>query len=339
MSDVYWDRLMKAYADLGSLGSEHPSVQDPDPELAAFLAAQTPEEASYRAPATVATQDITVSHESGSFDIRTYMPTTTTTGRPLMVWCHGGGWAAGDLEGPEADATSREVAVRADAAVISVDYRLARGGVHYPIPLQDVVAAYLWAREHAEDLGADPERITLAGASAGGNLAAGAALWLRDHGIPMPARLALAYPTLHPVLPPASAELRTKLDRLSRVASAEKEVLTPMIENYLGGPVEDAAPYAMPGVSGDLTGLPPTYIFNSEYDGLRASAERFAHQLAEAGSFVALETLADVAHGHFARPGLAQSRTSHRDLAAWVADATVAPAASVIETEAKASRG
>lgn len=338
MSDVYWDRLMKAYAELGGLGPNHPSVKDPDPELAAFLAAQTLDEAEYRAPNDVATRDITVSHDSGSFRLRTYVPDTATEDRALLVWCHGGAWAAGDLEGPEGDATAREVAVRADAAVISVDYRLARGGVHYPIPLQDVVAAYRWAREHAEDLGADPERITLAGASAGGNIAAGAALWLRDHGISMPARLALAYPTLHPVLPPASDELQSKLNRLNRVASAAPEILTPMIENYLGGPVESATPYAMPGVADDLTGLPPTYIFNNEYDGLRASAEKFAHQLAEAGNFVALETLADVAHGHFARPGLARSRRSHRDLAAWVADATVAPGASVIVTQVEESR-
>jgi acetyl esterase len=330
MTDIYWERLLKAYAEIGSLSPDHPTLKHPDAELAARLSAVTPEEVDYRAPEVETTRDVMVTYEEGSFGIRVYTPASTSTARPLLVWCHGGAWAAGDLEGPEADATAREVAVRADAVVISVDYRLATNGVHYPTPMKDVVAAYLWARENAESLGADPERITLAGASAGGNLAAGAALWIRDHGLPMPVSLALAYPALHPELPTPSAELQSKLDRLNKVSAAAPEILAPMIENYLGAPTSDASSYAMPGVAVDLTGLPPTYIFNNEYDGLRASAEKFAYQLAAGGNRVLLETLPGVGHGHFARPGLQQSRASHRDLAFWVVDQSGPSAASIV---------
>lgn len=330
MTDIYWERLMTAYAEMGSLPPDHPTLSNPDPELAARLAAASPEEVEYQSPDVSEARDVTIEYAGGAFGIRVYTPNSDSSGRPLLVWCHGGAWAAGDLEGPEGDATAREVVVRADAVVISVDYRLATHGVHFPTPLNDVVEAYRWARENAETFGADSDRITLAGASAGGNLAAGAALWIRDHGLPMPISLALAYPALHPELPAASAELQSKLDRLNKVAAAAPEILTPMIENYLGAPTGEASPYAMPGVSEDLSGLPPTYIFNNEYDGLRASAEKFAYQLAAAGNRVVLETLPDVAHGHFARPGLTQSRGSHRDLAAWVTDQRVPSAASIV---------
>ncbi|MGW5517521.1 alpha/beta hydrolase [Nocardia africana] len=83
--------------------------------------------------------------------------------------------------------------------------------------------------------------------------------------------------------------------------------------------------YAMPGVSDTLAGLPRTYIFNAEFDGLRASGERFAYPLAHAGVPVALHPVADVGHGHLARPGLVRSRQSHRDLAAWVRDRHAPP--------------
>ena len=319
MSDKYWNRLVSKQMEFATLPTEHPLLAFPDPEVERLLYDAHPDEEGYEAP-LVLTRDVTVSHATGSFGVRVYTPDAEGAGRPLLVWCHGGAWAAGDLEGPEGDATSREVTERADAVVVSVDYRLATQGVQYPVPLDDVVAAYRWARENARGLGADPDRITLGGASAGGNLAAGAALWLRDNGDPLPAALALAYPTLHPRMPNPTPELQSKTARMSGSAAFAAEVLSPIVENYIGAQLDQAPVYAMPGLSEDLTGLPPAYIFNDEYDGLRASGERFAEQLAAAGSTVYLETIPDVAHGHFSRPGLPQSRQSHADLARWVLD-------------------
>src|ERR1700684_1038698 len=70
-------------------------------------------------------------------------------GRPCLVWMHGGAFIAGNLDMPEADWTARELAIRAGAVVVSVDYRLCNDGVHYPVPHDDVVAAARWARESA----------------------------------------------------------------------------------------------------------------------------------------------------------------------------------------------
>ena len=82
------------------------------------------------------------------------------------------------------------------------------GGVHYPVPHDDVVAAVRWARESASSLGIDPGKVSVGGASAGANLAAGAALKLRDADGQPPAHLIFAYGVAHAVIPPMSADAR-----------------------------------------------------------------------------------------------------------------------------------
>ncbi len=100
----------------------------------------------------------------------------------------------------EADRTAREVCARAGAVVVSVDYRLAVGGVTYPLPHDDVVAAVRWVRDEAAALGVDPTRITVGGASAGGNLPRARSCGCADDEGWQPAALVLAYTTTHAVL-------------------------------------------------------------------------------------------------------------------------------------------
>jgi acetyl esterase/lipase len=222
----------------------------------------------------------------------------------------------GDLDMPEADATAREVCNRANAVVVSVDYRLAREGVHYPIPHDDVVAAYRWAVSEAGRHGAAHSRVTLGGASAGANLAAGACLRLRDDG-DAPAALLLLYPLVHGQLPELSAELAEKLTKLSSEMIFSLELIGRLVENYLGAPREEADAYALPAL-GDLRGLPRTLVINCEYDALRASGEAFAAALAAAGVPVSQLLAEDVLHGHINSPWLPQAQRSYQDMAAWV---------------------
>ena len=93
---------------------------------------------------------------------------------PAWSGCTAARSRMGDLDMPEADWTARQICERAGAVVVSVDYRLCDGGVTYPVPHDDVVAAVRWVRDSAAALGIDPDRISVGGASAGGNLAAGA---------------------------------------------------------------------------------------------------------------------------------------------------------------------
>ena len=73
-----------------------------------------------------------------------------------LVWLHGGAFRMGDLDMPEADRTSREICERADAVVVSVDYRLRFGGVTYPVPHDDTVAALRWVRDGRRPSGSTP---------------------------------------------------------------------------------------------------------------------------------------------------------------------------------------
>ncbi|MEU1472413.1 alpha/beta hydrolase fold domain-containing protein [Streptomyces sp. NPDC005761] len=237
--------------------------------------------------------------------VRVYRPIShAQTPRPCLVWLHGGAWVGGDLDMPEAHETARGIAGRADAVVVSVDYRLCGKDVHFPSPHDDTVAAYRWIRDNAMDLGIDPARIALGGASAGGSLAAGAALRLRDEDTALWQTM-LIYPVLHAPLPEPSDELTAALAQLPAPFQMLSKLLDQLFGPYLGDqPIETASSYAFPGLAKDLNGFPPTYIDTDEFDPLRSSGETFAHQLHAAGVDVEQALSAGVLHGHLNLVGL-----------------------------------
>src|SRR5262245_1883611 len=130
----------------------------------------------------VRTEDRTIDGPAGPIPIRIYWPPSRSDATlPVVVFLHGGGWCVGDLDTYDGDA--RNHAVGAGAVVVSVEYRLAPEHP-YPAAVEDVWAATQWAAAHAGEHGADPERLAVAGDSAGGNLAAVVALLARDAGAP-----------------------------------------------------------------------------------------------------------------------------------------------------------
>jgi acetyl esterase/lipase len=281
-----------------------------DPALTARLEGQAAPE-DYVGP-DVRVEDASAPGPHGPVPVRVYRPHGHARDRPMLVWNHGGAFFGGDLDMPEADATAREVCARASAVVVSADYRLAVRGVHFPVPHDDVVAAFQWAREMAQELGGS-SRCVIGGASAGANLAAGAALRLRDEGHP-PSGVVLAYPLVHPVLPEPSSELAARLAAVREVHAFPPEETRPMVENFLGGPLSSATPYAMAAL-GDLRQYPPTLIINAEYDGLRASGEAFTDALRGAGVPVRQLLARDVLHGHLNSPWLRQAQQDYANIA------------------------
>lgn len=254
-------------------------------------------------PPAVESEAVEAPGPHGPVPMRVYSSGGVAPGTPRagLVWLHGGGFVAGDLEMPEADAVARELVVRAGAVVVSVDYRLvdpATGANAFPVPLDDVLAAWRWVVVHADALGLDARRVAIGGASAGANLATGAAMRLRDDGDEVrPCRLLLAYPCLHAVLPPqpvAHEGAMSDVPELLRFRPADVERIT---RDYAGGDIASVSPYAMPA-AGDPAGLPPVTMVNSEYDDLRVSGEDFARMLAEAGVQCDVSTEPGVLHGH-----------------------------------------
>lgn len=242
-------------------------------------------------------------------DLRVYSPAGVHSELPALLYFHGGGFMVGGLDSE--DSHCRAFAGQTSCVVVSVDYRLAPEH-RFPTGLQDCCAAVGWVHEHAGELAVDRDRIGIAGASAGGALAAGVALWARDSGLaPGLSLQMLLYPALD--------------DRLS-TRSTQECVATPIWEtascqlmwaSYLPEPfpaqrdraAEDWSAYAAPGLAADVTRLPPTMILTAGADPLRDEGLEYATRLAQAGCPVELHHFAAGFHGfdmHF--PDAALSR-------------------------------
>jgi acetyl esterase len=255
-----------------------------------------------QAPPTVHIRGEFASGPHALVPVRIYAPAEEVAAdAPCLVWLHGGAFVTGDLDMREADWTAREVCSAARAIVVSVDYRLAAGGVCYPLPHDDAVAAIAWVRERAGALGVDPARITIGGASAGANLTAGAALKLRDRDRWVPAALVLAYPALHVRIPVPSASLAAALAELPPLFHAPTGDEVAISENYLGGSLSSADGYAFPA-GAILDGLCPTLVLNAQYDRLRASGEAFTAAAALAGVDVRQVMIPGMLHGFLNLP-------------------------------------
>jgi acetyl esterase/lipase len=237
--------------------------------------------------------DTTVPGPHGPVGVRIYRP--ATAGGPGIVWIHGGGFRENDINVPEAHWVSQLFA-GAGITVVSVDYRLAVDGVHFPVPSDDCLAAWRWATE-SSDLGVEPGAWHIGGGSAGANLAASVSLQARDGRARLPLTSVLIYPVLHSEFPAPSAELAEKVASLPAELQIPHELSEDLNINYVGERSLLTHPYAFPGY-GQLEGLPPTIIINSETDILRASGEEYGAQLVRAGVDAVVIREAGVLHGH-----------------------------------------
>ncbi|MEZ0447520.1 alpha/beta hydrolase fold domain-containing protein [Cellulomonas sp. ICMP 17802] len=254
----------------------------------------------YRAPTAVVEEHVAPGPH-GPVPVRVYRPADHPAAPVGLVWMHGGAFISGDRDMPEADVVARELASRVGATVVSVDYRLCHGGVHFPVPHDDVHAAFAWAAT-ASDLLPAGAPWAIGGASAGANLALGVAQRLRDEGGPAASAVLLAYPVVHDPVPAGSPELALRMATLPSVLRFTPEATRFLNRNYLG-PHPASVPYAFPG-DGRLEGLPPTVVSLCEYDDLLPSGERLVADLRAAGVTVVEDAATGAPHGHLNVPGL-----------------------------------
>lgn len=263
--------------------------------------------------AAVETRDVAIPGPHGDVTARIYRGRPGDRGTALL-WAHGGGFVGGDLDMPEAHWVSLAIAARG-LAVLSIDYRKCVGGVHYPVPSDDVLAAWRWATAHPGELDTSPEHLHLGGASAGASLTAGVVKRLRDNSETLPASLVLVYPTLHAELPGLRNAPAAATETLEE--GMPVEFFRWMNLNYVGTEDHLGDPYAFPGV-GDVGGQPAVFILNSDRDPLRESGEAYAVALEAAGVPVEVEFEPGSRHGHLNEPLLAEAQRSVERIVAWL---------------------
>lgn len=219
--------------------------------------------------------ELTVRGADGQLGARLYVPRSAPqTHGGLLVFLHGGGWVVGDLDSH--DAYCRELADEAGVRILSVDYRLAPEA-EAPVAAEDALAAFEWAVEHAEDLGADPARIGVGGDSAGGNLAAVVAQLCVRRGLPAPALQLLIYPAVD------LAGRRPSRDLFGEGFYLSDEDINWYRDLYTPDPAIRPDPIVSPIRAGDLSGLAPAYVVTAGFDPLRDEGDEYAARLAAAG--------------------------------------------------------
>ncbi|CAN5546121.1 alpha/beta hydrolase [soil metagenome] len=227
---------------------------------------------------------------AGPVPVRVYRPRTVRGQAPVLLWLHGGGMVLGNHAQDER--TNLDFARTLGITVVSVGYRLAP---EHPAPaaLEDAYVAYAWLVEQAVEQGIDVERIAVGGASAGGGLAAGLALMIRDRGGPQPAFQLLVYPMLDD-----RTVLRDDVDTTNLrvwLPGSNRFGWTAYLGEMPGGP--DVSPYAAPARSTDLSGLPPAWIGVGTLDLFHDEDVTYAERLEKAGVLCALDVVPGAFHG------------------------------------------
>jgi phosphinothricin tripeptide acetyl hydrolase len=199
-----------------------------------------------------------------------------------IVYLHGGGYAMGSLNTHRGHCTRLSRAAR--ARVLSVDYRLGPEHPH-PAAVEDAIAAVRFVR----DCGFAPERIAVAGDSAGGGLTLATLVALRDAGDPAPAAGLCISPWTDLALTGGSVQTKAAEDPMVRAAD-----LRLMAAAYLAGR-DPRTPLASP-LYADLAGLPPLLLQVGSAEILLDDAVRAAERAREAGVEVSLRIWQDMFH-------------------------------------------
>jgi acetyl esterase len=230
-------------------------------------------------------RDIAIDGPGGDLPLRVYGPARENP--PVLVFYHGGGWTLGTLD--SADDICRELAARSGALVVSVDYRLAP---EHPFPAapEDALAALDWVAAHADEFRADPERLGVAGTSAGGNLAAATAMRARGTDTDLDGQF-LLYPICDHDFETGSYREHADAPLLSRAA------MQWFWGQYLRSPVDTVNPYASVLRADDLAGVAPATVLTAGNDVLRSEGVAFAEKLDSAGVATTHHHYPAMAHG------------------------------------------
>ncbi len=226
---------------------------------------------------------------------------------PALIYFHGGGWVVGDLD--THDGVCRHLANAAHCRVISVDYRLAPEH-RFPAAAEDSLAVAAWVGANAESLGIDPARIAYGGDSAGGNLAAVAAIAARDGAAPSPVLQLLLYPAV---------DLGGHYPSYERITEGFPLTTTTMrwfLGHYVADPAHALDWRASPIRAASLAGTAPAYVMTAGYDPLSDEGLAYAKRLESEGVAVTYVHYSDQLHGFLTMGKVIRASAVALDMAA-----------------------
>jgi acetyl esterase len=248
--------------------------------------------------------DRTIPGPGGRLRVRIYRPAGSVARLlPTILYLHGGGWAIGSLEAY--DLPCRFFCARTGCAVVAVDYRLAPEH-KFPASLDDGVAAFRWLAAESEELGIDPDRIVVAGDSAGGTLATVVAQQVRGEER-TPCLQWLIYPATDLA---GETPSHTSCGQGFLLTQADMEWFRGL---YLNDPAEITDPRVSPLRAADLSGLPPALIFTSGLDPLRDEGQAYAERLTAAGVKTVHREFDSLIHGFVGMRGALQAAARAMD--------------------------
>lgn len=224
----------------------------------------------------------------------------------MIVYYHGGGWVIATID--TYNASAQGIAEKADAVLISVEYRK---GPEYKFPTahNDAFAAYKWALKNASTIKGDSTKVAVLGESAGGNMAFTVAMMARDSSIRKPVQIVSVYPV-------ASNNPNTP-SKLQYVNA--KPLSTPdlpwFLMYYLNNTSESSSPL-ISLVNANLSGIPKTLIIGAELDPLQSEGKELADKLQAAGVAVTYQLFTGVTHEFFGMEKVLPQAKDAQNLAA-----------------------
>jgi acetyl esterase/lipase len=263
-----------------------PLLRRPNPALPPT----SDEELSRGGRFAVTTRSIPGPEGAPDVEVIVCLPTGASAPTAAVLHTHGGGMIIGDARTGLAEVM--EWAAELQLAVVSVEYRLAPETPH-PGPVEDCYAALVWTARNAAHLGIHPDRIVVAGASAGGGLAAALALMARDRGDVSLAGQLLIYPMLDDRNDTFSAHQMRGVGIWDQVSNDTG--WTALLGDDRGGP--DVSPYAAPARATDLSGLPPAFIDVASTETFRDEDVAYATRIWQAGGVAELHVWPGGCHG------------------------------------------
>ena len=289
-----WLRLARFLTVLGHYPSMERIQEFP---LAKRKASKPPRWLTLPVPGGLEIIDHTGAQLGLPFATRMYAPSRADAPLPIVVFMHGGGFVNGGLDAMQFFCA--HLAASGRALVISVDYPLAPETA-FPEALHGCGSVLKWAAEQGATVGGDPERLYVAGDSAGGNLAAALCLLARKLGAPSITKQVLIYPTLD------ATQSTPRL--LGEPPSARNERFT--YYSYYAGTASPTDELVSPLLAENLTGLPEALIITAERDPLRDDGILYAQRLRAHGVPVHLTNYLGVPHGFLSMPRLCRNAAS-----------------------------